>query len=209
MFKKSRVIMIAAGVFCAGVLLGGIGTGVAIAEYTNLEYSGQHILGEENMKTENLDVTVTPKDGHKLLVRQNYYRGNGEQYDDSIPMNTVRYVVRYNTELVSIRARYEEYDMEEGEAGISDEMAGEEDTEPEDTTGSGDRDSDDTMPVLQGEVYMDWNYIGDEFDLIMRNKDKILSDLKQGKVGSYQTRAIESIEVWMNPGMKPFVDISW
>lgn len=184
MFKKSRVIMIAAGVFCAGVLLGGIGTGVAIAEYTNLEYSGQHILGEENMKTENLDVTVTPKDGHKILVRQDYYRGNGEQYDDSIPMNTVRYVVRYHTELVSVRARYEEYDLE-------------------------DRDRDDTTPEYQGEVYMNWNYIGDEFDLLMRNKDKILGDLKQGKVGSYQTRAIESIEVWMNPGMKAFVDISW
>lgn len=198
MLKKKGMIMIAAGVFCAGVLLGGIGTGVAIAEYTSLEYSGQHILGEESMKTENLDVAVTPKDGQKIIVRQEYYRSGGEYYDESIPVNTIRYVVRYNTELVTLRARYEAYEEEQSaDEDLAEEIVV---SEPDGT--------DAVIPEYQGTVYLDWNYTGDEFDLIMRNKDKILSDLKQGKIGSYQTRAIDTIEVWMNPGMKPFVEIS-
>lgn len=198
MLKKKGMIMIAAGVFCAGVLLGGIGTGVAIAEYTSLEYSGQHILGEESMKTENLDVTVTPKDGQKIIVRQEYYRSGGEYYDESIPVNTIRYVVRYNTELVTLRARYEAYEEEQSaDEDLAEEIVV---SEPDGT--------DAVIPEYQGTVYLDWNYTGDEFDLIMRNKDKILSDLKQGRIGSYQTRAIDTIEVWMNPGMKPFVEIS-
>lgn len=198
MLKKKGIIMIAAGVFCAGVLLGGIGTGVAIAEYTSLEYSGQHILGEESMKTENLDVAVTPKDGQKIIVRQEYYRSGGEYYDESIPVDTIRYVVRYNTELVTLRARYEAYEEEQSaDEDLAEEIVV---SEPDGT--------DAVIPEYQGTVYLDWNYTGDEFDLIMRNKDKILSDLKQGKIGSYQTRAIDTIEVWMNPGMKPFVEIS-
>lgn len=192
MLKKTGIIMIAAGVFCAGVLLGGIGTGVAIAEYTNLEYSGQHNLGEENMKTENLDVTVTPMDGQKIIVRHNYFQEGRERYDESIPMNTVRYVVRYNTELVSLWAGYEEFEEKHKE-----EYEGE----------YGEEEEGNASEELAGEVYMNWAYIGDEFDLVMRNKDKILSDLKQGKVGSYQTISIESVEIWMNPEMKPFVDV--
>lgn len=207
MLKKKRIIMIAAGVFCAGVLLGGIGTGAAIAEYTSLEYSGQHILGEESMKTENLDVAVTPKDGQKIIVRQEYYRSGGEYYDESIPVDTIRYVVRYNPELVTLRARYEAYEEEQSADGDLEELTEEEDL-AEEIVASEPDGTDAVIPEYQGTVYLDWNYTGDEFDLIMRNKDKILSDLKQGKIGSYQTRAIDTIEVWMNPGMKPFVEIS-
>lgn len=190
MLKKSAVIKIAAVVLCAGVLLGGIGTGVAIAEYTSLEYSGEHILGAENMKTENLDVTVVPQEGKKIQIWR-HYRVNGVHYGADIPMNTIRYVVTYNTEMVNCWVNYEEYG-----------------TEAEEDIGEYEKDRDQDDDKYQGSVKLEYYYMGDEFDLLMRNKDKILEELKQGQVGSYRMERIKSVEIWMNPEMRGCVELS-
>lgn len=194
MFKKSMVIKTAVVVFCAGVLLGGIGTGVAIAEYTSLEYTGEHILGAENMKTENLDVSVIPEEGKKIKIPR-HYQVDRIHYGEDIPENTVRYVVTYNTELVKVWTEYEEFEqhVQDGE-----------NTEDWD---SQDRDQDDA-DRYQGCVWLNYNYVSDEFDLFMRNKDKILEELKRGQIGSYRIESIQSIEIWMNPEMKEFIEHS-
>ena len=44
---RNRLRLILLGVFCAGVLLTGIGVGMAIVEYTSLEYTGIYTLGGE------------------------------------------------------------------------------------------------------------------------------------------------------------------
>ncbi len=194
MFKKNTVIKAAVAVFCAGVLLGGIGTGVAIAEYTSLEYTGEHILGEENMVTENLDVTVTPEEGRKIRIMR-FYHVNGVHYDEEIPMDTIRYVVTYNPDYVNFWTDYETYEEKlEKEADMTD---GED-------TGTAARESG----KYQGDVWLESYYSGNEFDLFMRSKDKILGELKQGQVGSYRMESVKSIEIWMNPGMREFVEFS-
>lgn len=43
----------------------------------------------------------------------------------------------------------------------------------------------------------------------MKNKDLILGDLKQGKIGSYESVSVDYVEIWMNPQMKDFVEINW
>ena len=187
MLKKSRIIKMAAAVFCIGVLIGGIGTGVAIAEYTSLEYTGEHILGEEHIKTENIDVAVVPEEGKKIQVCRNHWI-NGIHYGEEIPMNTIRYVVTYNTELVNLWAAYEEYEIETNQD-------------------AGNRDDDD-WEKDQGCVKLEWDYIGNDFELLMRNKDKILNELKNGKVGFYRTKSISSIQIWVNPEMKTFIEFS-
>lgn len=194
MFKKSMVIKTAVVVFCAGVLLGGIGTGVAIAEYTSLEYTGEHILGAENMKTENLDVSVVPEAGKKIKIPR-HYQVDRVHYGEDIPENTVRYVVTYNTELVKVWTEYEEFEqhVQDGE-----------NTEDRDSQDRGQDDAD----RYQGCVWLNYNYVSDEFDLFMRNKDKILEELKRGQFGSYRMESIQSIEIWMNPRMKEFVEHS-
>ena len=54
----SRLHKILLGVFCGGVLLCGIGTGIAFTEFSALEYGGVTYIGDEHMKTENLDVAL-------------------------------------------------------------------------------------------------------------------------------------------------------
>lgn len=185
MYKKSRIIKIAALVFCTGVLLGGIGTGMAIAEYTSLEYAGEHVLGEENMTTESIDVAVVPEDGKKIRVNRSYWVRK-VNYGEQIPADTIRYVVKYNTKLMEFSAEYREYEYDS------------------DSDSDG-REDEEWLKQYQGTVYLDYWSKGSEFDLIMSQKDRILEDLKQGKFGSYQIRSIESVEVWANPEMKPFL----
>lgn len=221
MFKKSTMIKAAAIVFCAGVLLTGIGTGVAIAEYTSLEYTGEHILGEEKMKTEDLDFTVERKDGKKIRIWRNY-RVNGVHYREDIPMDTIRYTVTYNPDLVSFWINYEEFEEEtakdlDGADGMGgsngiDERGGIDETGEIDERGEpAGENSSDAAPddyIYQGGISLQYYYTGDEFDLFMRNKDKILDELKHGKFGAYRVESIKSVEVWMNPGMQEFVELS-
>lgn len=181
-----KIIKISIAVICAGILLSGIGTGIAIAEYANLEYTGQHDLGEEYMKQESIDTVIMPVEGKKLMVLE-YHRPADIVYDKSVPVNTIRYKVRYNPELVSVRVRYEEEEYEEEDYG--DREALEE-------------------KRYQGSIRMDTYYFGSGFDLFMKNKDLILSELKQGKIGSYQVKDIENVEICMNPQMKDWVEVN-
>lgn len=172
-----KFMKIALGVFCTGVLLGGIGTGVAIVEYASMEYTGEHILGAENMKQETRDMAVEPEEGKQIQLRMSSYYYDGQiQYEPSVPENTVRFVVTYNPELVTMRPYYEAEYLDDGDW--------------------------DREEAYQGTVGLNYFYSGSEFDLFMKNKDKILNELKHGKFGSYQTRGIESVEVHANPQMK-------
>lgn len=175
-----KIMKISIAACCVGVLLGGIGTGISIAEYTSLTYSGRHIMGMENMKEETIDTVVTPVEGKKLLVCE-YNRASDVVYDESVPINTVRYKVKYNPDMVRIRTRYEEELNEDSEE----------------------------ESVYQGALQLYSMYYGNDFDIFMKNKDRILSELKQGKIGSYEISSIDNVEIWMNPQMKNWVDINW
>ena len=48
------------GTLCAGVLLGGIGTGISLVEFSSLEYAGERIVGEVRMETKTLEVEIEP-----------------------------------------------------------------------------------------------------------------------------------------------------
>lgn len=177
-----KMIKISIAVMCAGVLLSGIGTGVAIVEYASLEYTGRHNFGETYLIQESIDTVVDPVEGKKILV-SGYYHNNWFVYDELVPMNTIRYKVNYNSDQVSFRVFYME------------EEYGDQETEEE--------------QKYQGTVRMSVDYFGNEFDLFMKNKDYILSDLKQGKIGSYVTREIEDVEISMNPQMKDYVEFGY
>lgn len=177
-----NITKILLSVMCAGILLSGIGTGIAIAEYTSLEYTGRHILGEANLKQENIDTVVVPVEGKKILISE-YYMTSDIVYDDTIPMNTIRFSVKYNPELIRVGVRYEE--------AVYDELESGEETQ------------------FQGTVRMNNTYLGNGFDLFMEYKDRILSDLKQGKIGSYEVKDIENLEIWMNPQMKESVELGY
>ena len=54
-----KIRMILASVFLGGVILGGIGAGIAIVEYSSLTYVGEKKIGEENLVTCEMDYTFT------------------------------------------------------------------------------------------------------------------------------------------------------
>ena len=62
-----RIQKIMTAVFLGGVLLGGIGTGIALVEYSSLSYGGECLIGEEHLVTENLDFRFE-QDGRTLVV---------------------------------------------------------------------------------------------------------------------------------------------
>lgn len=87
-------------VFCLGVLLCGIGAGVAFTEFSSLAYGGMQILGDPEMVTRDFDVEFEPKEDSWDIIGINgvYRYGNMDiQTDSSVPVNTVRFRVTYNT----------------------------------------------------------------------------------------------------------------
>ena len=51
MIKKKLIRMVAAGVFCVGVLMGGLGSGIAFAEFSGFSYQPVE-TPQEAFKTE-------------------------------------------------------------------------------------------------------------------------------------------------------------
>lgn len=174
--KKIQKIMI--GVFCGGVLLCGIGTGVAAAEFSSLTYGGERIIGETRMETKTLEAEIDPEAGVWHL--SDSYPWSAElsmQTDESVSENTVRLVVTYNearfTPEVQAAVYTDEYVDEKGDI------------------------VEEKYPVL--ELYGIWED-QDEMKLFMELKDQFLSDLKEGRISSYREPAyVESVEILINP----------
>lgn len=99
----SRQHKITIVIFCIGVLLCGIGAGIAFTEFGALTYGGRQILGETDMVTRDLDVEFVPdEDVQDVVGISGFYRYGALdiQTDSSVPVNTVRFRVTYNANRV-------------------------------------------------------------------------------------------------------------
>lgn len=167
----SRQHKITLAVFCIGVLLCGIGTGLAFTEFSALTYGGRQILGETDMRTEDLDVAFVPKENQKTMIvgaRAAYAAGIGEVCTDaSVPPDTVRFRVTYNRNRVEPFANY---------VKSSDEK---------------------TFDRIDFTWY--WRSADDEAALMMEAKDIVLKNLKEGKIVSLDTVDVEELTVSVNP----------
>lgn len=94
-------------VFCLGVLLCGVGAGVAFTEFGALNYGGKQILGDPDIRTENFDVKFeVEKEERKVwCVRTNDLN---IRVDNSVPENTVRFCVTYNADRIEPYAYWTE-----------------------------------------------------------------------------------------------------
>ena len=100
MSRRYKITIVA---FCLGVLLCGIGTGIAFTEFSALTYGGTQILGEPDITTRNYDVEFEPgEDAWRIVGTAGFYRnGNMNIYEDSsVPVNTVRFCVTYNVKRI-------------------------------------------------------------------------------------------------------------
>lgn len=98
--KKIRIIM--AGIFCVGVLMGGLGTGIAFAEFSRFTYHPVK-TSSEAFHTEKFTYTMPQEDGEKIWIRR--YFGEAivkltEQED--IPRGQMDIYITYNTEACTV-----------------------------------------------------------------------------------------------------------
>ena len=98
----SRLHKISIIVFCLGVLLCGIGSGLIFTELDGLVYGGKYILGEPDMRTDEIDVEFEPEED-----RLNIFGVIGS-YNRRSPRNTARFSVTYNAKRVEPFAQWEE-----------------------------------------------------------------------------------------------------
>ena len=113
MNRKNRLRGIAAAVFCAGVFLGGIRSGIVFADVSGFSY--QEIPPcQEAFATETFICSVYPEDGDKIWLTGDFAGSEcvlKEQED--VPENTVEIEVEYNSQLCGIKIRKREYGEDE------------------------------------------------------------------------------------------------
>lgn len=205
---KLRGVM--AGVFLGGVLLGGIGTGIAMVEYSSLSYGGEHLIGEEYLVTKNLDFDL-PQNGKILILKNDYYNYSvykdiTVEADDSVPVGTVRYELTYNEHIVTPELIFQEYDdqdleEERGRIEESDDLDGLRETEV----------PDEPEPAYLGMLSLRSRCYDDGFEVFMENKDRFLEELKEKKISRYRQVYITDLKVKVNPETMPFIETgdSW
>ena len=195
--RKLQIVLLS--VFAAGVLLGGIGTGIAFGEYSSMRYEGTVYLDEKELVTEEFVYDFEPAEGEKIVLAHSYWGddendGNILQEDASVPEGQIVYDITYNPnrarpELVFEKAA-PEWEAAPDAAELTVEEAAQEKT---------------AESRVSGYLYVSARYIGDDFDLLMKNKDKILADMKQGKFASYRTSYITKVRVRVNPETRKYL----
>ena len=99
-------------VFCSGVFITGIGTGISFSEFSSFAYSGRTMIGDVKMTTENLDYSFQLQEEQKLRIYGNYYfhRHSADSTeilpDETVPENTIRFQITYNVKAVAPYLRY-------------------------------------------------------------------------------------------------------
>lgn len=107
----SRLHKISIIVFCIGVLLSGIGTGLIFTEFDGFVYGGEYILGDPDMRTDEIDVVFEPEEEQLNIfgVVGSYNRRSTRiEVDGSVPRNTARFCVTYDAKRVVPYAHWEE-----------------------------------------------------------------------------------------------------
>lgn len=106
--RKYHTILI--GIFAAGVLLTGIGAGVAFTEFSALTYGGKENVGETEMRTEAFDVEFEPGDERQFIGGWYNWAQTDILTDAGIPENTVRFQVVYNGKRIAPHAYWDKED---------------------------------------------------------------------------------------------------
>lgn len=169
-----KIHKIIGGMLVAGVLLAGIGSGVAFAEYSNFEYGGEKVLEDSKYITKTLTYQVPKQEDaeakQKLYVEilEGHWRSTIEE-DASVPKDIIRFEIQYLTDRKDIKPKVEERTW----------------------TNQGDK--------VKQYIQLDSAYSYNEIRDFMRIKDVLLEDLKAHTLSDYQMDGIKSIKILVNP----------
>lgn len=98
--------------FGIGVLLCGLGCGIAFAQYSAFDYAGERVIGEKNIVSETVQETID--NDSKLII---YPVGRCDYIDiiadDTVPADKIFFDVEYNSEEINLRVDKEEREKSE------------------------------------------------------------------------------------------------
>lgn len=199
---KIRIIL--ASVFLGGVILGGIGAGIAIVEYSSLTYVGEKKIGEENLVTCEMDYMFTLENEQISIEDRDIWNTKIEE-DETVPEGTIRYVVTYNEKTVKPILRvWEEPDYQKEDLSEDNlESPSEEDFNTEEN-----KEEPPIKQPKQTALELDVRYTYSDFALLMESKDQILEDLRQGRIASYDVMYISQVTIKVNPHTMPYIETS-
>ncbi len=214
--RKLHIVLLV--MFAVGVLLGGIGTGIAFGEYSEFEYGEKVLLGEEYLVTKDFDYTFTPQEDTRVLL---CHFGWGDPRKDtllvedaSIPAGVIRYRVTYNEELLRMELiSWDEEPEEErqreiwGETREADRSLPQPETEiaadGEEAVENGEAQAEKSRKLTYLELRP--HYFGNDLELFLQNKDYIIEAAKQRKFANYRIADVERVEIVVNPETVPFL----
>lgn len=215
MRKLQKVL---SGLFLFGVLIAGVGTGIAVVEYTSLKYAGERVIGAESLKTENLDFTFEPGEEKLVLAYDRWPYGNERiliEDDESLPVGLVRYEVTYNEDTIQPVLHFEDYLKEEEQEQESEtEESAEETTQTDEELSLTENSPEYEEPGAQtaqkaspymGELYLSARYRGSDFARFMQYKDEILNGLKQKQIFSYEQLFVTDVKIRINPQTRKYI----
>lgn len=218
-----KIQKVLTGIFMGGVLLCGVGTGIALAEYSSFSYGGEKKIGWENLVTRELDFCFNPKKGGICLENgywERYVRISGIEADETVPEGTIRYDVTYNERRTEPFLEFEpgeedalgEGTENEAEPGIGEETGEEaepatgEDTRNETGSGIGEETETEGKPAAeQGKLSLRSYSVGSDLEIMMKSKDGFLKELKERKISDYDVAYITNVRIRVNPKTMPYV----
>lgn len=99
MSRRTKLRIITAGLFCIGVLIGGIGTGIAFNDFSGFAY---RLIpsSEESFQTKTFTYQIQPEDSERIWMLSSFGEGLCTIEDKAeIPKDQVEITVVYNSEL--------------------------------------------------------------------------------------------------------------
>lgn len=171
-----KIYKIAAGLLMAGVLIAGIGSGVAFAEYSTFEYCGSKILEGSKYLTKTVSYQVDVK-GMEKENQSVVYLDSTWHYriieDESVAKDCIKADIKYLTDREDMQPEFmsEHY------------YAGEE-------------HADGTYLYLDCDFFVHGQ---EDMRILMRAKDMVLADLKKKQIGDYHADGVEEVIIRINP----------
>lgn len=168
-----NVYKIIVGMLVAGVLLAGVGSGVAFAEYSSFEYGGEQVLENSRYITKKLSYKVSKpesEDAEKTelnIEMAHWYYGFSTVEDTAVPKDEVRFEIQYLSDRKDITPKIVERTVVD----------------------------DDALEFINLNVDYEYN----DFRDVMRVKNPLLEDLKAHRICDYQMDGIKSVEIHVNP----------
>lgn len=202
--RKSQIVLLV--MLAAGTLLTGVGAGAAFEEYSSMKYEGTVLIGEEYWKTDTLICEREPGETAPLWINMDRYPGSWNVElieDESVAPEEVAVDITYNEGVYAPHVLLEPVMRPVGEEA-EEVWETEYDEKTETETGT---EIETEQPEKMADRLEIWiSYEGSEFDILMENKDRMLSMLKEGKMASFEMASVKDVKIRINPDMMEYVE---